>query len=203
MCDVWHAYADVAGGLFSARFSGVTADAALPGTKAARQQKIVELLGRHQVRSQGELARLLAEAGLHVTQGTLSRDLLDLEAVRVRNSDGALVYAVPGEGGDRTARPAADSAAAEARLARLAGELLISADASANLAVLKTPPGAAQFLASALDRADLSAVLGVIGGDDTILVIGRKPTDGGAVASRLLALAERAVSAVPNGKDTM
>ena len=76
---------------------------------------------------------------------------------------------MPGEGGDRRPAPAQDSAAAEPRLARLCGELLVSAEASANLVVLRTPPGAAQFFASAIDHADLSTVLGTIAGDDTVL----------------------------------
>jgi transcriptional regulator of arginine metabolism len=170
----------------------MSATAVLAGTKAARHQKIVELLNHHPVHSQTELAELLARAGVRVTQGTLSRDLVELDAVRVRDSRGALVYAVPAEGGDRTPRPATESLAAEARLARLCGDLLVSAEASANLVVLRTPPGAAQFLASALDRAELAAVLGCIAGDDTVLVVTRDPAAGGRdVARHLLALAAR------------
>jgi transcriptional regulator of arginine metabolism len=172
----------------------MTSDTGVLGTKAARQQRIVDLLGHHAVRSQAELADLLATDGLHVTQATLSRDLVELDAVRVRNSAGVLVYAVPGEGGDRSARPAGDSAAGEQRFARLAGELLVSAEGSANLVVLRTPPGAAQFLASALDKAELTAALGTIAGDDTVLVISREPDGGPALAARLLALADHASS---------
>jgi transcriptional regulator of arginine metabolism len=162
---------------------------AVPTTKNARQQRIVDLLGRHQVRSQTELAELLAESGLSVTQATLSRDLVELDAVKVRVPTGALVYAVPAEGGDRTPRPAGESGAAEARLARLLGELMVSADSSANMALLRTPPGAAQFLASAFDKADLVGILGTVAGDDTVLVISRDPEGGAAIAERLLALA--------------
>jgi transcriptional regulator of arginine metabolism len=149
------------------------------------------------VRSQTELAELLAEAGLVVTQATLSRDLVDLDAVKVRAPSGALVYAVPGEGGDRTPVVARESAASEARLARLCGELLVSADASANLVVLRTPPGAANFLASALDKAELTEVLGTIAGDDTVVVISRAPDGGEALAERFLALANRSEQETP------
>jgi transcriptional regulator of arginine metabolism len=159
-----------------------------PLTKTARQQRIVALLDRYPVKSQGELARLLADSGMHVTQATLSRDLDDLDAVRVRGSDGDLVYAVPGEGGDRTPRPAAASVAGEQRLARLCAELLVSAEASANLVVVRTPPGAAQFFASAIDKAELPEVLGTIAGDDTVLVISTQPRGGAAVARKLLGL---------------
>ncbi|HSF27103.1 MAG TPA: arginine repressor [Actinomycetes bacterium] len=160
----------------------------VPATPAARRQRIADVLARHEVRSQGELARLLAEDGIEVTQATLSRDLDELGAVKVRAGAGPLVYAVPGEGGDRTPRPGGQ-AGDDGRLARLCGELLVSAQASANLVVLRTPPGAAQFLASAIDRADLEAVLGTIAGDDTVLLICRGP-DGAALATELLALAE-------------
>jgi transcriptional regulator of arginine metabolism len=161
-----------------------------PGTKNARHQRIVELVTHQEVRSQGELADLLAESGVRVTQATLSRDLVELDAIKVRSPSGALVYAVPAEGGDR--RPAApvETAAAANRLARLCGELLVSADASANLVVLRTPPGAAQFLASAFDKAEFPEVLGTIAGDDTVLVIGREPNGGDELARRFLALAD-------------
>jgi len=168
----------------------VTSAPLRPTTKNARHQRIVEIVTQHEVRSQGDLADLLAESGLRVTQATLSRDLVELDAVKVRTPSGALVYAVPAEGGDR--RPAApgETAAAAARLARLCGELLVSADASANLVVLRTPPGAAQFLASAFDKAEFPEVLGTIAGDDTVLVIGREPSGGDDLARRFLALAD-------------
>ncbi len=167
----------------------------IPMTKGARQQRIVEILGTHQVRSQTELADLLAEAGVNVTQATLSRDLVELDAVKVRVPSGTLVYAVPAEGGDRTPRPGGETVAAEARLARLLTELLVSADASANLALLRTPPGAAQFLASACDRAGFDDILGTIAGDDTVLVIARRPDGGAEIAQMLLDLANRPHSA--------
>jgi transcriptional regulator of arginine metabolism len=167
-----------------------TGDTALrPATKNARHQRIVDLVTHHEVRSQGELAAMLAEQGVVVTQATLSRDLLELDAVKVRAASGALVYAVPAEGGDR--RPAApgETASGQARLARLCAELLVSAEASANLVVLRTPPGAAQYLASAFDKAELHEVLGTIAGDDTVLVIGRDPSGGDDLARRFLDLA--------------
>lgn len=159
-----------------------------PLTKNARQRRIVDLLEHRDVRSQAELADLLSERGVHVTQATLSRDLVELDAVKIRTGDGTLVYAVPAEGGDRRPASARETAAAGTRLARLCADLLVSAEATGNLVILRTPPGAAQLLASTLDRAELSGVLGTIGGDDTVLVISRDP-DGDALARRLLALA--------------
>jgi transcriptional regulator of arginine metabolism len=163
-----------------------------PSTKNARHQRIVELVSHHEVRSQTELAELLAASGLHVTQATLSRDLVELDAVKVRGHSGALVYALPGEGGDR--RPAApgESGAMTTRLARLCGELLVSAEANQDLVVLRTPPGAAQYLASAFDKAELPDVLGTIAGDDTILMICRSEQARERVARRLGQLAKRA-----------
>ncbi len=161
----------------------------VPATKSARHQRIIELVTHHEVHSQTELADLLATEGLRVTQATLSRDLVELDALKVRSASGSLVYAVPGEGGDRRLTSPGETAAALTRLARLCGELLVSADASANLVVLRTPPGAAQFLGSAFDKAELPDVLGTIAGDDTVLVIGRDPAGGDALARRFLALA--------------
>jgi transcriptional regulator of arginine metabolism len=161
-----------------------------PHTKNARHQTIIELVSTQEVRSQGELAALLSRNGLHVTQATLSRDLVELEAVKVRGASGALVYAVPGEGGDRRPTAPGESVAATNRLARLLGELLVSAEATANLVVLRTPPGAAQFLASAFDKTEIPDVLGCIAGDDTVLVIGRDPAGGDTLARRFLALAD-------------
>jgi transcriptional regulator of arginine metabolism len=166
--------------------------AGLPTTKTARQQRIIDLLGRQPVRSQTELADLLAGSGLVVGQATLSRDLVEIGAVKVRDGSGALAYAVPGEGGDRTPR-AGEAAAFEARLARVAAELLVSADASANLVILRTPPGAAQYFASAIDHAALDAVLGTIAGDDTVLVVSRDPAGGEALAQRFLTLSNKEV----------
>ena len=161
----------------------------VPATKSARHQRIIELVTHHEVHSQTELADLLATEGLRVTQATLSRDLVELDALKVRSASGSLVYAVPGEGGDRRLTSPGETAAALTRLGRLCGELLVSADASANLVVLRTPPGAAQFLGSAFDKAELPDVLGTIAGDDTVLVISRDPAGGDALARRFLALA--------------
>ncbi len=108
------------------------------------------------MRSQGQLALELESRGLAVTQATLSRDLVDIGAVKVRRADGTLAYA------------AGDSIAAredtENRLTRLVAELLFSADGSGNLAVLRTPSGAAQYLASAIDSYDDPDVVGTVGG---------------------------------------
>jgi transcriptional regulator of arginine metabolism len=172
----------------------VTQAARRPSTKSSRHQLIVDLLAGHEVRSQPELLDLLLAHGMQVTQATLSRDLVELDAVRVRAPSGALVYAVPAEGGDR--RPAApgETAAAGHRLGRLLADLLVSAEASANLVVLRTPPGAAQFLASAMDKVQYADVLGTIAGDDTVLVMSRNSRGGDQIARRLLALTEQPAS---------
>ena len=167
----------------------------VPATKAARHALIATLLSRRPIHSQPELAAALAEAGVSVTQATLSRDLVELRAVKIRTAAGALAYAIAAEGGDRSPRPAVDTEFLAARLARLCAELLVTADASGNLVVLRTPPGAAQFFASAIDHSVLPGVLGTIAGDDTVLVIAREldgadPRSGGrALAARFLALA--------------
>jgi transcriptional regulator of arginine metabolism len=159
-------------------------------SRAARQQRIVEILGSTAVRSQTDLLDLLADDGIEVTQATLSRDLVDVGAERVRVGK-SLVYAVPGEGGDRTVRPAVDSPERVSRLQARCHELLVSADVSANLVVLRTPPGAANFLASALDHAGLEGVLGTIAGDDTILVITSAPARSRALVDRVMSYTRR------------
>ena len=121
------------------------------------------------MRSQTELAELLAGDGIHVTQATLSRDLEELGAVKIRSA------AARRTSSQRTGRRCcARPSRPRQRLVRLLRELLTDADASGNLAVLRTPPGAAQFLASALDRSGLPEVVGTIAGDDTILVVARE-----------------------------
>ncbi len=158
-----------------------------PTGKAARHARIVAVLAEYAVRSHAELAARLDADGLHVTQATLSRDLDELGAVKLRTPDGGQpAYVIPEDGSPLTARRTDD--APPLRLARLVGELLTSAESSANLVVLHTPPGAAQFLASAVDRAGLPEVLGTIAGDDTILVVARNPSGGRALADHLLTL---------------
>ncbi|MEV4639097.1 arginine repressor [Actinoplanes sp. NPDC049548] len=147
-----------------------------PGTRAARHARIVDLVRDKAVRSQTELAELLALDGVQVTQATLSRDLEELRAVKVGG-----VYVIP-EDGLRPLRPVEQ---APARLIRLLRELLNSVDVSGNLVVLRVPPGAAQFLASALDRSGLPDVVGTIAGDDTILVVAREPSPDTGSGARL------------------
>jgi transcriptional regulator of arginine metabolism len=158
---------------------------AQPSSKAARHARITALIRDRAVRSQGELGDLLAAEGLPTTQATLSRDLEELGAVKVRGTDGsAATYVIPeeGQGPLRTAEQAPE------RLRRLLRELLTGADFTGNLVVLRTPPGAAQYLASALDRSGLPDIVGTIAGDDSILVVARLPEpDGGSVGAALAA----------------
>ncbi|GAA2393053.1 arginine repressor [Dactylosporangium salmoneum] len=155
-----------------------------PATKAARLDRIASLIRGAAVHSQTELAELLAGDGFQVTQATLSRDLEELRAVKVRGA-----YLIP-EDGERALRPAEE---APTRLIRLLRELLTGVDWSGNLVVLRTPPGAAQFLASAIDRTGLPDIVGTIAGDDTILVVAReapdpaRPSAGELLASKLTA----------------
>ena len=154
-----------------------------PATKAARHSRISAILTSRAVHSQSELGRLLAEEGVEVTQATLSRDLEEIGAVKVRRQGVGTVYAVPDEPPGPTLRSLSEGS--EMRISRLAAELLVSVEASANLVVLRTPPGGAHLLASAIDRADLHDVIGTIAGDDTVLVIARDPAGGAELAARL------------------
>jgi len=168
-----------------------------PLTKTARHARIAAILAREQVRSQEELAELLERyASVHVTQATLSRDLDELGVVRLR-SGGSLVYALPEEPGGPGSYPgeaigqARPESSQDSRLARYLGELMTSAESSANLVVLRTPAGAAQFLASVIDHAALPSILGTVAGDDTVLMIARDPAGGDALAADFLRRAER------------
>ena len=159
-------------------------------TKIARQTKIKELISRSCVRSQAELAQRLSAEGVSVTQGTLSRDLVELGAVRVRSAEGTLIYAVPSDGPQRSLQADQAETTTMARLAALCRDLLVSAQASANLVVLRTPPGAAQFLASAIDQSGTPGIMGTIAGDDTIMVIASEATSGAEVADYFAGLTE-------------
>jgi transcriptional regulator of arginine metabolism len=152
-----------------------------PATKVARQQRIVDLVRRTPVRSQTELARLLADEGLVVTQATLSRDLEELGATKVRR-DNTLVYAVDPDG----------AAVETDRLARVLADLLVSAEPSANLVVLRTPPGGAHLLASSLDRSGHPDVAGTVARDDTLHVVTRRANGGAGLARHLVRLADGA-----------
>ena len=123
-------------------------------TRAGRLAALRQLLAEARYTSQGELIDALAEQGIAVSQPTLSKDLLELAAVRQRAVGGALVYA-----------------SALEKLARLCAELLQSIRHAGTQILIKTPPGAAQYFASYLDLAGLPGVLGTIAGDDTVLVI--------------------------------
>ena len=150
-------------------------------TRVGRQDRIVAILSSEAVRSQSELAALLADEGIEVTQATLSRDLEELGAVKLRGADGGVgVYVVPEDGS-----PVKGVSGGTARLSRLLSELLVSVDSSANLAVLRTPPGGANYLASAIDRAALPYVVGTIAGDDTVFVAARDPMKGAQLAAAL------------------
>lgn len=157
----------------------------MTATRASRQSKVLDLLSRHDVRSQGELLTLLAGEGVEVTQATLSRDLGEIGAVKVRRGR-SLVYAVPPDGRGLATTGARDEL--PARLRRACEELLVSAEACANQVVVRTPPGAANYLASCIDQSHLGDVLGTIAGDDTILVITSSTSSGPAVARRLTGL---------------
>jgi transcriptional regulator of arginine metabolism len=143
-------------------------------SRTARQTRVVDLLRSHEVRSQGELLTLLSQDGVDVTQATLSRDLVEVGAVKVRKGR-QLVYALP------NGEPAVASEDLPVRLRRAADELLVSARCAGNQIVLRTPPGAANYLASCIDQSHLSDVLGTIAGDDTITVIAREGVQGTAI----------------------
>ncbi len=149
--------------------------------KTQRQHRIAKLLQDHAVISQGQLVDLLADDGVVATQATVSRDLEDMGAVKVRVPGGDTVYAIP--------ELPKDQVAPEDHLRRVMGEWVVEVAQSHNLVVLRTPPGSAHVVASALDRTGIDGVLGTVAGDDTLIVVASERVGGPQVARQLSALA--------------
>ena len=148
-------------------------------TRESRRRLLLALLAEHDIHSQSDAVALLAEHGIEATQATVSRDLDDLGAVKVRGPDGQLVYRVAVDPGP---------AAARRRLPAVLRQFVTRIDASGNLAVLRTPPAGAGPVASALDLAELPDVLATVAGDDTVLVVAQDGVPGADVARGLRAL---------------
>ena len=153
-----------------------------------RQHRIVRLLETEPVASQARLVELLAADGVAATQATVSRDLEELGAVKVRLPGGETAYAIP-EAPGRARAAGGGRGPTEEHLRRVLGDWVVDVAWSANLVVLHTPPGSAHVVASALDRAGLDGVIGTLAGDDTALVVTADPAGGAALAERLTALA--------------
>jgi transcriptional regulator of arginine metabolism len=150
-------------------------------SKTQRQHRVIQILEQYAVTSQTQLVDLLAGAGVEATQATVSRDLDEIGAVKVRAAGGESVYAVPELPKDRKAP--------EEHLRRVLGDWVVDVAPSANLVVVRTPPGSAHVVASALDRAGLADVVGTVAGDDTILVVAAERVGGAELARRLADLA--------------
>jgi transcriptional regulator of arginine metabolism len=149
--------------------------------KPQRQHRIARILEQHAVASQAQLVELLVDEGVVATQATVSRDLEDMGAVKVRVPGGDLVYAIP--------ELPSDQIAPEDHLRRVFGDWVVDVAVSHNLVVLRTPPGSAHVVASALDRAGLEDVIGTIAGDDTIMVVCGESHPGWQVGEQMRALA--------------
>lgn len=146
-----------------------------PDTKIARQQKIKEIIARIRVTSQQQLLQELSRSGLNITQATLSRDLDEIGIVK-ELIDGEVGYQLP----DTTTNP---------EIKNIAAGLITGIDHSANIVVVRTPPGGAQFFASSVDKSRIEEIIGTIAGDDTVLIVTKSPNGSAAVADQLLKLA--------------
>jgi transcriptional regulator of arginine metabolism len=146
-----------------------------------RQHLVAKLLGTHAVANQEQLVALLAEVGVAATQATVSRDLDEIGAVKVRVGGGETVYAVP--------ELPKDQRAPDDLLRRAMADFVVEVAHSANLVVLRTPPGTANLVAAALDRSGRLDVVGTVAGDDTILVVAAEATTGRALAEAFRELA--------------
>lgn len=150
-------------------------------TKVARQAAISRIIAQRAVTSQPQLVELLQGEGIHATQATVSRDLEDLGAVKVRVPGGDTVYALP--------ELAPQRVAPHEQLRRVMGEWVAEVNSSLNLVVIRTPPGCAHVVASALDRSGLHGAIGTVAGDDTVLVVADEAVGGAALADQLRQLA--------------
>ena len=149
--------------------------------KPQRQHRIARLLAEGSVTSQGQLVELLAADGVLATQATVSRDLEDLGAIKVRVAGGETVYAIP--------ELPTEQRAPEDHLRRVFSDWVVEVNSSGNLVVLRTPPGSAHVVGSALDRSGMPDVLGTVAGDDTLIVVTSERAGGAAVARQLSDLA--------------
>jgi len=148
--------------------------------KTQRQHRIMRLLETQPVTSQSHLVELLAADGVEATQATVSRDLEEVGALKVRVAGGDTVYAIPELSKDRVVP--------EEQLRRVLADWVVEIGRSGDLVVLRTPPGSAHVVASALDRAAVPGVVGTVAGDDTLLVVAAERVGGERVAKRLQAL---------------
>ena len=149
--------------------------------KPQRQHLVARLIAEHPVPNQAQLVDLLAAEGVVATQATVSRDLEDLGAIKVRTPGSESVYAVP--------ELPAEQVAPEDHLRRVFGDWVVEVSHSLNLVVLRTPPGSAHVVGSALDRAGLAGVIGTVAGDDTLIVVVDEAVGGEAMADHLAELA--------------
>ena len=147
--------------------------------KERRQKAVAELIRAHVLGSQDEVATRLADLGFEVTQATVSRDLEQLGALKVRR-DGRISYALPDQ--------LNANAAAPSRLASVLRDWVRAVDVAATIVVLRTPPGSAHLVGVALDESPIPEIAGTICGDDTIFAACRSAADAEAVASRFRAL---------------
>jgi transcriptional regulator of arginine metabolism len=141
----------------------------------ARRAKAISLIKAGLIHSQSDLVKQLKKAGYPVTQATASRDLEEIGAVRGRNAVGQSVYKISDSDDESISRTMP-----------VPSDLIISVESSGNLAVVRTPPGGAQLLASSLDHSGINDIIGTIAGDDTVLVVSRKATGGAQLARELL-----------------
>ena len=158
-----------------------------PRTMTGRRSRISAIIATHVVASQEELGQLLAAEGITVTQATLSRELDAIGAQKETDETGAAHYVLGVQGSSDTSIPALGT---DANVARLTTELLVRAEAAGNIAVLHTPPGAAQYFAGHIDRSMSFDAVGSVAGDDTILLVMRTPAEAIELCSTLVRMAE-------------
>ncbi len=144
--------------------------------KGQRHIKIREIIANNEIETQDDLVDTLKNAGVYVTQATISRDIKELHLVKVPMQDGRYKYSLPA---DQRFNPLQ-------KLKRALVDSFISIEKANNLIVMKTLPGNANAVGALIDNLDWSEIIGTICGDDTILIITRSTEDAPVVSERFL-----------------
>ncbi len=152
-----------------------------PDSKTARQHLVEEMIVNKPISSQNEILKILKSKGFEVTQATLSRDLDEIGAIKSNNNEGKNVYVIKKKSVDKLS----SSKDIRNKLEKSLSEFVISVDSSANLAIIHTPAGAAQYVASLIDQSNIDKAIATIAGDNTVLVVTKGIDDGKKVASQI------------------
>ncbi len=146
--------------------------------KNSRHNRILQIISEYNIETQDELINKLCESGFDVTQATVSRDIKQLQLVKIATEDGSYKYSLPRR----------DDVTSNTKFKNILHETAISAQNAENMVVIKTYPGMANAAAAAIDALSGETILGCIAGDDTIFIVTRNDDDAEAFTHTLRAI---------------